>query len=152
MLQQEPIAFLRTCDDRIMRSESRLGQRDQHLATVLGVGRFRDQLARHEFGERAAVWISPFLSAFITRAVAGAGLGDRPADRHLLRLGNGPRAVDMINNALKGSLDVDAVRYFPLSAAITTTRGLARGRPKPTNPDNETILRNPRNHPETDPD
>ncbi len=37
--------------------------------------------------------------------------------------GVGPLAVGMINDALKGSYGVDAVRYSLLSAAITTTSG-----------------------------
>src|SRR3954449_2196797 len=54
MFAQAPIALLRTGDDRIMRRKAGCGQRDQNLAAVFWVRRFRDQLAGYEFRKRAA--------------------------------------------------------------------------------------------------
>ncbi|OKO72937.1 hypothetical protein [Bradyrhizobium sp. AS23.2] len=87
--------------------------------------------------------------------------------------GVGPLAVGVVNDALRGSYGTDAVRYSLLSAAITTTlgallfvwaarSGTTRAGPPPEagspalppgetcQAGDETILRNPRNDPETD--
>lgn len=86
--------------------------------------------------------------------------------------GVGPLAVGVVNDALKGTYGAHAVRYSLLSAAVTTTLGAllfvwpparsgtisAGPQPETDRPQtgetsrtgDETILRNPRNHPETD--